>query len=169
MKKMDKQNEIDSRYSYIGISSNKKKKEILYLLSYIKEIRDTAYPLKNSMISELKIDNFVARKEKDIILVNGELLLEDCDSCEKRSFEAYIMEINKNKYRVYLDVIREKNSDEPKMIRTIEEIDLNDKIKVITKYNQMEGIEEKTYTAEIEKGEEIDFYSRQNVEQLSVL
>lgn len=169
MSKMDKQIIDDSKYSYIGINTKKKQREILNLISYMKEVRDTAYPLKNSTVSELKVDSFVARKEKDIILVNGDLLLVDNELCERRTFEAYIMNIDSKVVRVYMDITRERVSDEPKMIRTMEEINLEDGVTVVTKYNQMEGIEEKTFMAKIDHADTLDFYSRQNVEQLSVL
>lgn len=168
MIKKDKQ--IDNpNYCYLGINTNKKKKEILNILSCMKEIRDTAYPLKNSDITELKIDSFIARKEKDIILINGILLLIDGEKQEKRSFETYVMNMDTKQVRVYMDITRENVDDEPKMIRTTEEINLEKKITVVTKYNQIEGIEEKTFTVKISQEAYVDFLKRQNTEQLSAL
>lgn len=161
--------QMDKNYNYIGINSTKKQQEILNILSYIKEIRNTAYPLENSNITELKIDNFVARKEKDIILINGDLSLTDGDTFEKRTFEAYIMNIDTKEVRIYMDITRENVTNEPKMIRTTEEIIFGKEITVITKYNQMEGVEEKKFTSIINTNEPDDFWQIQATEQLSTL
>ena len=66
--------------------------KILDTLSYCKEIRDTAYPMKDSLVTELNLVEFTARKEKDLIYINGSLMLEDGCRHEVRTFEAYIIE-----------------------------------------------------------------------------
>ncbi|MDE5888645.1 MAG: hypothetical protein K2H20_01350, partial [Bacilli bacterium] len=107
MNQKDMQNLVDQYYKYIGISSKKKQARILNLLSYCKEVRDTAYPMKDSEVTELEICEFVARKEKDLIYINGSLSLNDGDQKENRHFEAYVIEDkNEGKTRIYMDIIR---------------------------------------------------------------
>ena len=106
MKKEDKIS-LEQYYKYIGITSDKKKNRVLNLLKYCKEIRDTAYPLKDSLVTELYIVEFTARKEeKNLVYVNGSLSLNDGDRSEVRTFEAYIMD-EVGEATVFLDITRE--------------------------------------------------------------
>ena len=67
---MDYFRSVEQYYKYIGIPNRKKQSRIYNLLSCCKEIRDTAYPMKNSTVTELQIVEFTARKEKDLIYIN---------------------------------------------------------------------------------------------------
>ena len=91
MDKKDMQLLIEQYYKFIGVPKRMQNK-ILNTLSYCKEIRDTAYPMKDSLVTELQLVEFTARKEKDLIYINGSLMLEDGDKHEVRTFEAYIIE-----------------------------------------------------------------------------
>ena len=144
MTKKDMQILIEQYYRFIGISGAKKKNRIINLLSYCKEIRDTAYPMKGSKVSELELVEFVARKEKDLIYINGSLSLHDEES-ENRTFEAYIIEDKEEGHvRIYMDITRICVNDEPRMIRTSEVIrEFEDKVEVVTTYASTDSIEEK--------------------------
>ena len=76
---------IEQYYKFIGVPKRMQNK-ILNTLSYCKEIRDTAYPMKDSLVTELQLVEFTARKEKDLIYINGSLMLEDGDKHEVRTF-----------------------------------------------------------------------------------
>lgn len=147
MKQKDMQNLLEQYYKYIGISSKKKQIKILNLLSYCKEIRDTAYPMKNSEVTELEICEFVARKEKDLIYINGTLSLNDDNQRENRHFETYIIEDKtEGKTRIYMDITRINVEDEPKMIRTSEAISVSEyKVVSVTAYCTTDSIEEKFF------------------------
>jgi hypothetical protein len=153
MNPKDRQIVFENYYRFNGISSRKKQEAIVKTLSYCKEIRDTAYPMQDSYVTELKIVEFQATKEKDLIYVNGSLSLTDGDRNENRCFEAYIMDgKDDGKTRVFLDITRLCVNDEPKMIRTSEEISEGiDSVVSITAYSAGETGEEKLFTTEFRK------------------
>ena len=94
----------ESAFIFDGIKTKKAQKKIVNLLKCCKELRDTAYPLKNSLVTEVKLLDLHAQKQKDYIYVTGTLLLEDLPAMEKRTFEAYIT--NKDKeYHILLTVV----------------------------------------------------------------
>ncbi len=152
MNQKDMQIMMESYYRFIGIPK-KKQLEISRILSYCKEIRNTAYPLANSKVTELDVVEFTARKEKDIYYINGSLSLNDNDSYENRTFEAYIFTDNETgKQRVYMDITRLCPKDEPKMIRTSEEfIETSNTVIGVTIYSSSDTIESKTFTEEFPK------------------
>lgn len=165
------QQDIDKSYQYIGIASKKKQQRILNILTYCKEIRDTAYPMQNSLVTELELTEFTARKEKDLIYINGSLLLKDGDQQENRYFEAYIIENeNEDKTRVYMDITRLNVHDEPKMIRT-NEILVEDEhnIMAVTAYALNESAEEKIYSSEFSKDIAEEYAITNNIQQLSAI
>ncbi len=149
---------VEQFYRFVGITSNKKKSQIIKLLMYCKEIRDTAYPMKDSLVTELKIVEFTAHKDKDMININGSLSLSDGDIDENRCFEAYIMETEKeNEYKVYMDITRVCAKDEPKLIRTSELISIGEiNTLTVTRYYQTDGTEEKTFSCELPTQNEKD-------------
>ena len=160
----------EDNYHFIGISVKKKQKRILQLLSYCKEIRDTAYPMKDSNVTELTLEEFVARKENDFVSVTGKLSLKDNERIENRCFEAYILEDKeKNEIRVYMDTTRICVNDEPKLIRTTEKIIEDDsKVSVITNYASSETSEEKTISTEFNQDYEYNLFYNRNT-QISAL
>jgi len=162
---------FEQYYRFNGISNKKKQNKILELLSYCKEIRDTAYPMNGSTVTELEIVEFSAHKEKDLIYINGSLHLDDGIQSENRSFDAYICtEKDSEKTRIYLDIIRLCVNDEPKMIRTFDDIyEKEDTIIDITSYTITDATEEKIFTAEIPKYPEEDFMYHKKTHQLSAL
>jgi len=167
MSERDMQILFEQNFKFIGISSQKKKLQILNILSYCKEFRDTAYPLPNSNITELNLVEFTARKEKDIIYVNGSLSLEDTGNYENRCFDSYIINED-NKIRVYTDIIRLCNEDEPKMIRTSDEIEESDEnISTITVYSN--SLDDRVYSSKFPKNISEDYIYREKVKQLSAL
>ena len=171
MKEKEMQILMEQYYKFIGIPNRKKQSRILNLLSCCKEIRDTAYPMKNSTVTELQIVEFTARKEKDLIYINGSLSLVDVDRSENRCFESYIIEEpNDGKIRVYMDITRLCVDDEPKMIRTSEEIVENEtNITTITAYSSSEVSEGKVFSAEIPIIQEENDLFKQKAEQLCAL
>lgn len=136
-------------YRLIGIP-DRKRSRIIEILGYCKELRDTAYPLKNSTVTELKIIEFTANKDKDIYTINGTLQLKDGDLEETRSFEANIIE-SPGEVKVYLDITRLCKNEKPTLIRTSDSIfETNDSIITVTRYynsNKQEVI----YTDELLK------------------
>lgn len=147
---MEKELANETSFLFVGIPK-KKQQTILNILKKCKEIRDTAYPLKDSIKSNLSIKSFTAVKEKDMVSITGALLLQEEEKMENRVFEAYVME-NKEEIRVFLDITRLCVEDEPKLIRTSETIiEKEEKTIIITKYNRMENAEEKIFTEEIPK------------------
>lgn len=170
MTQKDMQAILDQYYSFIGIPK-KSQKKILNILSYCKEIRDTAYPMKDSLVTELKLEEFTARKEKDLIYINGSLSLEDCDKKEVRTFETYIIEDKEeNKTRVYMDITRIGVQDEPKMIRTTEDLIISDKkVTSVTVYASGESSEEKTFSQEFPKIDLGDYLLKEKITQLGAL
>lgn len=170
MNTKDKQILIEQYYRFIGISGKKKQNKILNILSYCKEIRDTAYPMKNSKVTELELVEFVARKEKDLIYINGSLSLCD-EQSENRTFEAYIIE-NKEEgnIRVYMDITRICVDDEPKMIRTSEVIsEEEDKVSVETTYALTDSTMTKVSIAELPKDNKEAYILQKKYEQISAL
>ena len=171
MNEKDMENIMEQYYKFIGIPNRKKQNRILSILNYCKEIRDTAYPMKNSTVTELQIVEFTARKEKDLIYVTGSLSLTDGELSENRCFESYIIEDPEDgKIRVYTDITRLCVEDEPKMIRTSEEIiEKAGKVTTITTYSSSESSEEKTFSDEIIKENQEDFYYYEKAKQLCAL
>ncbi len=171
MKQKDMQNLLEQYYKYIGISSKKKQIKILNLLSYCKEIRDTAYPMKNSEVTELEICEFVARKEKDLIYINGTLSLNDDNQRENRHFETYIIEDKtEGKTRIYMDITRINVEDEPKMIRTSEAISVSEyKVVSVTAYCTTDSIEEKVFSTEFPVNPSDDYILQKKIQQISAL
>ena len=167
MKKEDKIS-LEQYYKYIGITSDKKKNRVLNLLKYCKEIRDTAYPLKDSLVTELCIVEFTARKEeKNLVYVNGSLSLNDGDRSEVRTFEAYIMD-EVGEATVFLDITRVLAQDEPKMIRTTDKITEDDKsIISVTTYAGLESTERKAFSSEFPKVATEDQYVKEKLKQIS--
>ena len=170
MKEKDTKIIMEQYYKFIGIPNHKKQSKILSILNCCKEIRNTAYPMKNSNVTELQIVEFTARKEKDLIYVNGSLSLTDGPLMENRCFESYIIEDFENgKIRVYTDITRICVEDEPKMIRTSEEFYENDeKITTLTTYSSSEASEEKVFSDEILKQPD-DYYYYEKAKQLCAL
>lgn len=120
-------------YRLIGIP-DRKRSRIIEILGYCKEIRDTAYPLKNSIVTELKIIEFTANKDKDIYTINGTLQLKDGELEEKRNFEANIIE-SPGEIKVYLDISRLCKNGKTALIRTSDSIfETTASIITVTKY-----------------------------------
>ena len=161
---------VEQYYKFIGVPK-KMQNKILNTLSYCKEIRDTAYPMKDSLVTELQLVEFTARKEKDLIYINGSLVLEDGCQHEVRTFEAYIIEDKEEgKTRVYMDITRIGVQDEPKMIRTSEDlIEEERNIISITMYASGESSEEKTFSAEFPKNPTTDHVFKQKAKQIGAL
>ncbi len=171
MNKKDMQNLVEQYYKYVGISSKKRQTRILNILSYCKEIRDTAYPMKNSSVTELEILEFTAHKEKDLIYINGSLALKDCDLSENRHFEAYIIEDKEEgKTRVYMDITRINVEDEPRMIRTSEAlVEKEYKVISITAYSTTDSTEEKVFSSEFPINPSNDYLLEKKCQQISAI
>lgn len=169
MTKKELQLLMEQYYKFIGITNKKKQKEILNVLTYCKEIRDTAYPMKDSNVTELQIVEFTARKEKDMISINGSLSLVDGDKSENRCFEAYIMG-NGEETKVYVDITRLCVADEPKIIRTSESIvDNGEEVLIVTKYNPTESSSEKVFSSVIPSAKEQEaVYRMAELKQLHI-
>lgn len=170
MNKKDMQILIEQYYKFIGITK-KAQKKILNTLSYCKEIRDTAYPMKGSLVTELQLVEFTARKEKDLFYINGSLSLIDGDRSENRTFEAYIFEDKEEgKTRVYMDITRLCVDDEPKMIRTSEDlVESADNILSVTMYASGDASEEKIFSSEFPKNPTDEYLFTEKAKQLSAL
>jgi len=137
-------------YEFEGIRLKKKQEKIVSLLSSCKEIRDTAYPLPNSNITELSIIDLHVLKQKDYVYLNGELLLEDGDNNEKRNFVAYLTEKNKE-YHILLDITRCLDN-KIKMIRTTDIIKEDEShVTSSTTYCSIDYLEEKVFSQEFPK------------------
>ncbi len=171
MKEKDMEILMEQYYKFIGINGKKKQHRILNLLSYCKEIRDTAYPMKDSNVTELKIVEFTARKDKDLIYVNGSLSLIDGERSENRCFESYIMEDKEEgRMRIYLDITRICVDDEPKMIRTCDEIlETDDRVITFTTYSSSEVSEAKVFSQEIPAYPDDNIIYHEKAEQLCAL
>ena len=170
MNKKDKQLLVEQEFKFIGVPKRMQNK-IFNTLSYCKEVRDTAYPMKDSLITELKLTEFTARKEKDLIYINGSLTLEDGCKQEVRTFEAYIIEDKEEgKTRVYMDITRIGAEDEPKMIRTTEDLVEEEKnIIAITIYASGESSEEKSFSSEFPKNSSNDYVFKQKYKQIGAI
>lgn len=155
-------------YRFVGIQKNRQE-EIFNIISCCKEIRDTAYPIKDSFVTQLEIRQFVAVKEKDMISVSGDLMLVDSEVSEKRYFEAYIMD-NGNEVRVYLDVTRFGTTDEPRVIRTSEVIkEKKNRIEVVTKYEHGDVMFEQNYSNVLSRQEYEEEVRRSKFMEVSTL
>lgn len=160
MKKQEKS------FVFEGIRLKKKQEKIVNLLSSCKEIRDTAYPLTDSNVTELEITDLYVLKQKDYVYLSGELLLEDNGVSEKRTFVAYLTERNKE-YHILLDVTRCLDN-ETKMIRTTDVIkEVDNHIESSTTYCSIDYFEEKVYFKEFPK-DYLDTFTNKT-EQLSAL
>ena len=138
---------LEQYFRFEGIPK-KKQTRIIDILGYCKELRNTSYPLKGSNVRELELVEMSARKEKDIVYINGSLHLEDNGISENRVFEAYILEED-DKITVFLDVTRLCVEDEPKMIRTSETfVETQDTVMSLTKYAGGACFEEKIFSEE---------------------
>lgn len=171
MKEKDMQTLLDQYYRYIGIANKKTKKRILNLLSYCKEIRDTAYPMRGSQVTELELVEFSAHKDTDFIYINGSLHLTDGPQSENRTFDAYIIEEKEEgKTRIYLDITRLCVDDEPKMIRTSDDIyEKENSIVDVTSYTSTDATEEKVFTAEFPKEETEEYVIKKITRQISAI
>ena len=157
---------IECHYEFEGIRLKKKQEKILNLLRSCKEIRDTAYPLDNSNITELIVKELYVLKQKDYIYLSGELLLEDGDNNELRTFVAYLTERN-NEYHILLDITRCVDTH-PRMIRTTDIIKESDNhITTSTTYCSNDYLEERVFSTELPK----DYLDHipSKMEQLSAL
>lgn len=136
-------------FRLIGIP-DKKRSRIIEILGYCKEIRDTAYPLKNSLTTELKIIEFTANRDKDIYTVNGILQLKDGGQVENRTFEANIIE-SPGEVKVYLDITRQSINGKKNLIRTSDSIfETSQSIITVTRYYSSKE-QEDIYTDELLK------------------
>ena len=170
MNKKDMQVLVEQYFKFIGITK-KAQNKILNTLSYCKEVRDTAYPMKGSNVTELQLVEFTARKEKDLYYLNGSLSLVDGERSENRTFEAYIFEDkNEGKTRVYMDITRLCVEDEPKMIRTSEDLIEDEKnIMSVTMYASGDSSEEKVFSAEFPKNPTDDYVYKGKAKQIGAL
>lgn len=138
-------------YVFEGIKTKKAREQIIRLLKCCKEIRNTAYPLKNSSVTELSIVDLRAQKQKDYIYVTGTLLLKDNKEEETRTFEAYITN-KENENHILLDITRIELKETPKMIRTTDIIrEEEDLIISQTTYCGIGYLQEKSYQEELDK------------------
>ena len=153
---------LDQYYKFENIPRTKRQR-IINLLGYCKEIRNTEYPLPNSDARTLEIVEFTAKKAKDLIYVNGSLMLDDGSSKEVRTMEAYIFEKDGN-ITIYLDVTRlNVGEDEQKLIRTTDSlVETGDSIMSVTKYASLGYFEEKIFQEEFPAAPElpINFYKK---------
>ena len=170
MNKKDMDILIEQYYKFVNLSKRSKNK-ILNTLSYCKEIRDTAYPMKDSKVTELQIVELTAHKDKDFFYVNGSLSLVDGDRSENRTFEAYIMDDKKEgKTRVFMDITRLCVEDEPKFIRTSDDLVEDEKnVMSVTMYASGYASEEKIFSAEFPKNPTNDYIYEEKAKQLSAL
>lgn len=158
----------ESAFIFDGIKTKKAQKKIVNLLKCCKELRDTAYPLKNSLVTEVKLLDLHAQKQKDYTYVTGTLLLEDLPAMEKRTFEAYITNKD-NEYHILLDITRVDAKDLPNMIRTTDIIrEEKENIISVTSYCGIGYLREKVFSQEFTK-EEYEANVDLALEQISAL
>ncbi len=158
----------ESAFIFDGIKTKKAQKKIVNLLKCCKELRDTAYPLKNSLVTEVKLLDLHAQKQKDYTYVTGTLLLEDLPAMEKRTFEAYITNKD-NEYHILLDITRVDAKDLPNMIRTTDIIrEEKENIISVTSYCGIGYLHEKVFSQEFTK-EEYEANVDLALEQISAL
>lgn len=154
-------------FIFDGIKNKKAQKKVLRLLKSCKEVRDTAYPLKNSKVTELNIVDIHARKQKDYIYVTGTLRLSDNENYENRTFEAYITS-KEGEDHVLLDITRVDSKESSSMIRTTDIItEVDDNIISVTSYCGIGYLQEKIFSSEFSKAETENFEIQ--TQQLSVL
>lgn len=154
-------------FIFDGIKTKKAQSRVLRLLKSCKEIRDTAYPLKNSKVTELTLIDLHARKQKDYIYVTGTLSLSDNGLQENRTFEAYITS-KEGEDHVLLDITRVDSKEGTSMIRTTDIItEANNSIISVTSYCGIGYLQEKIFSSEFPK-EEAETFEIQT-QQLSVL
>ena len=140
----------NNNYVFEGIRLKKKQQKIVTLLSSCKEIRDTAYPLNNSNITELIITKLNASKQKGYTYLSGSLSLQDGAEQEERTFVAYLTEKN-NEYHILLDITRNIDG-EKKMIRTTDIIsEEENNIVSHTSYCSIGFLQEKVFSEEFPK------------------
>lgn len=169
MNERDKDLLMEQRFRFMGFSSKRKKYEVFNILSYCKEIRNTAYPMKDSLVTELTLVEFAAHKQKDHIYINGSMSLVDGDRSENRWLDAYIFEDkSEGKIRVYMDIERHFVEDEPKLIRTSEVLIEDEKnVMSITVYAGGEISEQKEFVEEFPKNITEDEYYNRKSKQIS--
>ncbi len=140
----------NNNYVFEGIRLKKKQQKIVTLLSSCKEIRDTAYPLNNSSVTELIITKLNASKQKGYTYLSGSLSLQDGTEQEERTFVAYLTEKN-NEYHILLDITRNIDG-EKKMIRTTDIIsEEENNIVSHTSYCSIGFLQEKVFSEEFPK------------------
>ena len=143
--------DVKDNFVFDGIRLKKRQQKIVTLLMSCKEIRDTAYPLENSNVTELTITELYASKQKGYTYISGSLSLEDGMAQEKRSFVAYLTEKN-NEHHILLDITRNIDN-ENKMIRTTDIItEEKDNIVSQTSYCSIGFLQEKVFSEEFPKG-----------------
>ena len=153
-----------SNYHFIGINGAKRER-LIELLYCCKEIRDTMYPMKDSIVTNLQIKEFTASKLNDVYTIDGILLLQDGERTEKRTFEANI--IDDEEIKIYLDIERTVKGSE-KIIKTSESIRESESMfTVYTKYSQINDKDEKNYVANVFRLEEYNPFNEEV--QLSAL
>lgn len=142
---------IKNNFIFEGIKLKKRQQKIVTLLSSCKEVRDTAYPLDNSNVTELVIKELYASKQKGYTYLSGILQLEDGEKEESRNFVAYLTEKN-NEYHILLDITRNING-ENRMIRTTDIIqEEEENIISHTSYCSIGFLQEKVFSEEFPKG-----------------
>ena len=156
---------LNDNFIFEGLRTKKAQEKVLRLLKCCKEIRDTAYPLKDSTKTELSLTELKAQKQKDYIYVTGSLLLQDKNKEEHRTFEAYITS-KASEDHVLLDITRIDLKSTPNMIRTTDIIVENESnITSVTTYCGIGYLQEKKYSEELDK----NLLSSLKTNQLSVL
>ena len=156
---------MNNNYHFIGINGAKRKR-LVELLHCCKEIRDTNYPMNDSIITNLQVLEFTASKLSDVYTIDGILLLKDGEREEKRTFEANIIEDETKETHIYLDIERSDKLSS-KVIKTSESIKENDSMfTVYTKYSHLNE-EDDNYVANIFREKEYNIFDEEI--QLSVL
>lgn len=156
---------MNSNYHFIGINGAKRER-LIELLHCCKEIRDTSYPMNNSLVTNLHIVEFTASKLSDVYTIDGILLLKDGDREEKRTFEANIIDEGNLEVQIYLDIERPSKKAN-KIIKTSESIKESDSMfTVYTKYSHLKE-EDENYVANIFREKEYNIFNEEI--QLSVL
>ena len=141
---------IKNNFIFEGIKLKKRQQKIVTLLSSCKEVRDTAYPLDNSNVTELVIKELYASKQKGYTYLSGRLQLEDGEKEENRNFVAYLTEKN-NEYHILLDITRNING-ENRMIRTTDIIqEEEENIISHTSYCSIGFLQEKEYCTKLQR------------------
>ena len=156
---------MNNNYHFIGINGAKRER-LVELLHCCKEIRDTNYPMSDSIITNLKVLEFTASKLSDVYTIDGILLLKDGEREEKRTFEANIIEDENLEAHIYLDIER-SDKISSRIIKTSESIKENDSMfTVYTKYSHLNE-EDDNYVTNIFREKEYNIFDEEI--QLSVL